>query len=60
MKRRPKDFRDYEDWTEEDFEEDLFTNAHYQSYFKNFDADSVTSFIKDYASRKFNIHEHLR
>ncbi len=52
MKRTPKKWIDYTDWTVEQHIEHLRTNPDYLAYYAKFNPDSIESFIKEYAINK--------
>ncbi len=53
MKRAPKRWIDYTDWTVEQHEDYLRTEEAYLTYYAQFNPDSVDGFIKSYASSKY-------
>ena len=57
MKRQPRAIRDYTDWTQKDFEEDLRTHPRYQAFFKDYKPESVSSFIERYAFTKYYLYQ---
>ncbi len=54
MKRTPKKWLDYTNWTVEQHIEHLRTNPDYLAYYAKFNPDSIEKFITDYAKRKHN------
>ncbi len=52
MKRTPKKWIDYTDWTVEQHMEHLRTEPAYLAYYAKFNPDSIEAFIKEYAYRK--------
>ena len=52
MKRTPKKWIDYTDWTVEQHIEHLKTEAVYLNYYKDFDPESIETFIVEYAKTK--------
>ena len=57
MKRQPRDIPNYENWSVEDFANDLRTNERYKAFFSNYNEQSVDEFIKSYAKDKKKLHD---
>jgi hypothetical protein len=57
MKRTPRKFVDYTDWTVEQHIEHLSTESSYQPFYAQYNSESVERFIKEHAKQKHSLYQ---